>query len=124
MTRMCPPMATPASLSDPGSSLHDAQCSRPSMPLKPTLLSKFEMNTTSTAQYAALAANNSCRFASVKRLIAAEKSRVKTTRIPTASNVESRSPIDVSLYKATTGSTRSTNMINVMIRPTSFWMRD
>jgi hypothetical protein len=88
------------------------------------LLLKLEMNTTSTAQYAALAANNSCLFAFVKRLIAAENSSVKTTRIPTASNVELRFPTEVSLYMATTGKTRRMKMIIVMMRPTSFSMRD
>jgi hypothetical protein len=89
----------------------------------PSLLLKFEMNTTSTAQYAALAANNSCLFAFVKRLIAAEKSSVNTTSIPTASNVELRSPTDVNLYIATTGSTSRTKMMSVMINPTNFSMR-
>jgi hypothetical protein len=82
------------------------------------------MNTTSTAQYAALAANSSCLFALVKRLIAAEKSSVKTTNIPTASNVEFRSPTEVNLYMATTGRTRRMKMIRVMISPTSFSILD
>jgi len=89
-------------------------------------LPKFPMNTTNTAQYAAEAAKSSCLFAFVSKLIAAENSRVKTTRIPTASKVEweVRSPTLVSLYMATTGSTSSTMMINVMTRPTSFSIRD
>ena len=81
------------------------------------------MKTTNTAQYAAEAANNSCRLALVNRDMAAEKSSVKTTRMPTASKVEFRSPMQVSLYMATTGRTRSMKMISVMIRPTSFSMR-
>ena len=56
--------------------------------------------------------------------MAAEKSIVKTTRIPTASNVLLRFPILVKLYIATTGRTRRTKMTNVMIRPTSLSMRD
>jgi hypothetical protein len=82
------------------------------------------MNTTSTAQYAALAANNSCLFALVKRLMATEKSSVNTTNIPTASKVELRSPIDVSLYIATTGKTSRMKMMSVIIRPTNFSMRN
>ena len=82
------------------------------------------MNTTSTAQYAALAANNSCLFALVKRLIAAEKRSVKITRMPTASKVELRSPTDVNLYIATTGRTRRMKMIKVIMRPTNLSMRD
>jgi hypothetical protein len=88
------------------------------------LLLKFEMKTTSTAQYAALAANSSCLFALVRRLMAAEKSSVKTTNIPTASKVELRSPIDVSLYMATTGNTSRMKIMSVMIRPTNFSIRD
>jgi hypothetical protein len=82
------------------------------------------MKTTSTAQYAALAANSSCLFAFVSRLIAAEKSSVKTTRIPTASKVELRFPREVSLYIATTGRTRRMKMIRVIMKPTSFSIRD
>ena len=42
------------------------------------------MKTTNIAQYAALAANSSCLAALVRRLMAAEKSNVKTIRTPTA----------------------------------------
>jgi hypothetical protein len=83
------------------------------------------MNTTSTAQYAALAANNSCRRAFVNMLIAAEKSSVNTTRTPMASKVPvCPVPKLVSLYIATTGRTRSTKMMLVMIRPTKASTRD
>jgi hypothetical protein len=56
--------------------------------------------------------------------MAAENRSVKTTRIPTASKVELRSPTEVSWYIATTGKTNKTNIITVMISPTSFSIRD
>lgn len=85
---------------------------------------KLLMKTTSTAQYAALAPKSSCRFAFVTSDMAAENRSVKTTRIPTASKVELRSPTEVSWYIATTGKTNKTNIITVMISPTSFSIRD
>lgn len=87
-------------------------------------LLKLLIKTTRTAQYAALAAKSSCLFAFVNRLIAAENSSVKTTKIPTASNVELRSPTEVILYIATTGRTSNTKIMSVMIKPTSFSIRD
>jgi hypothetical protein len=90
----------------------------------PSSLLKLEINTTNTAQYAALAAKSSCLFALVSKLIAAENSKVKTTIIPTASNVEWRDLREVNWYMATTGNTRRTKMMNVMMRPTSFSIRD
>lgn len=83
--------------------------------IPPTLL----MKTTRTAQYAAEAAKSSCRRALVRRDIAAEKRRVKTTRIPIALNVECvLMPKLVTLYIATTGKTSNTKMMLVIIRPT------
>ena len=73
------------------------------------------MNTTNTAQYAAEAAKSSCLFAFVTNDMAAEKSKVKTTKTPTALMVELSSPTDVSLYIATTGNTNSTKMMIVMM---------
>jgi len=88
------------------------------------LLLKLVMNTTSTAQYVAPAAKSSWRFAFVRKLMAAEKSIVKTVRIPTASKVELRCPTAVSLYMVTTGMTSSMKMMTVTMSPTSFSTRD
>ena len=49
---------------------------------------KLQMKTTRIAQYAALAANNSCLLAFVNSDIAAENRRVKTTSTPMALKVE------------------------------------
>lgn len=51
-------------------------------------LPKLLMKTTSTAQYAAEAANSSCLCAFVSRDSEAEKRRVKTTRTPMALKVD------------------------------------
>lgn len=56
--------------------------------------------------------------------MAAQNSMVKTTRIPTASKVEVRSPTEVNSYMATTGNTSRIKMMSVMIEPTSFSIRD
>jgi hypothetical protein len=86
---------------------------------------KLLMKTTRTAQYAALAANNSCLLAFVNSDIAAENKSVKTTRTPIALKVDcGDAPIAVSLYIATTGSTNKTKMIVVMMRPTNVSTRD
>ena len=87
-------------------------------------LLKLLMKTTSTAQYTAEAAKSSCLCALVRRDIAAEKRRVKTTRTPIALKVDCCAPIAVRLYIAMTGKTRSVKIMLVMIRPTSFSTRD
>jgi hypothetical protein len=82
------------------------------------------MKTTSTAQYAADAANSSCLLAFVSTDMAVEKSRVKTRSMPTAPNVEGRFSIDVRVYSATTGSANNARTIPVMIRVINFSIRD
>jgi hypothetical protein len=82
------------------------------------------MKTTRTAQYAADAANNSCRSALVRRDIAAENRRVKTIRTPMAEKAGDAVRKLASRYIAITGRTRRTNMMHVMSRPTSFSTRD
>jgi hypothetical protein len=76
-------------------------------------------NTTSTAQYAAAAANSSCLFALVSKDMAAVNKSVNTINTPIAANthfvvlkVESR-------YIAKTGATRSKKIATVMNRLTS-----
>lgn len=76
------------------------------------------MKTTSTAQYAADAANSSCRLAFVREDMAAENKRVNTTRTPMAVNVEERVPMLVSWYMTTTGNTRRMKMMTVMMSAT------
>ena len=56
--------------------------------------------------------------------MAAEKSSVNTTKMPTASKVELRSPTDVSSYMATTGRTSRMKITSVMMRPTNLSIRD
>lgn len=82
------------------------------------------MKTTSTAQYAADAANSSCLCALVSNDMAAENSRVNTTSTPMASNVESLCPILVRRYIATTGKTSRMKIIIVIMSPTNFSIRD
>jgi hypothetical protein len=86
------------------------------------------MKTTRTAQYAALAANNSCLLAFVNNDIAAENKSVKTTRTPIALKVDCvdcvDAPIAVSLYIATTGSTNKMKIIVVIMRPTKVSTRE
>ena len=91
------------------------------------------MKTTRMAQYAALAANNSCRAALVSKDIAALNRRVKTISKPTALRVSlvlesvgetgafddsASAPtcrlVEVSMYMATTGTTSSANMTKVI----------
>lgn len=87
------------------------------------MLLKLLMKTTNTAQYAADAANSSCRRAFVNKDIAAEKRSVKTIKTPTASKVELRDPMHVSLYMATTGSTRRTKITHVISSATNVSIR-
>jgi hypothetical protein len=83
------------------------------------------MKTTRTAQYAEEAAKSSCLRALVRRDIAAEKRRVKTTRTPIALNVEcGLVPNVVTLYIATTGRTSKTKIMLVMMRLTKTSTRD
>ena len=82
------------------------------------------MKTTSTAQYAADAANSSCLCALVSNDMAAENSRVKTTSTPMASKVEFLSPMLVRRYIATTGKTSRMKIIIVIMSPTNFSIRD
>ncbi len=53
---------------------------------------KFEMKTTSTAQYAADAANNSCLLAFVSKDMAAENNKVNTMRTPMAEKIDCDDP--------------------------------
>jgi len=103
------------------------------------------MKTTRIAQYAALAANNSCRAAFVSRLIAALNSSVKTIKTPTALNVSlllvsialeeaavllvvESGPavcdgVDVSWYMVMTGTTSRMKMTRVISMLMSLSMR-
>lgn len=97
------------------------------------------MKTTKMAQYAALAANSSCRAALVSRLIAALNSSVKTISTPTALNVsrvfascelvlgdeedDSCTLVEVRRYIVTTGTTSRMKMTKVMRMLMSLSMR-
>lgn len=100
------------------------------------------MKTTRIAQYAALAANNSCLAAFVSSDMAALKSNVKTISKPTALRVSlvlestavteelndpASSPtcsfVEVSIYIATTGTTSRAKMMRVMRMLASLSMR-
>lgn len=115
---------------------------------------KFPINTTKIAQYAALAANNSCLAALVNRLIAALNSSVNTINTPTALNVfrvfmptvprapplpdllladevalvvdsgSAKASVLVRRYIVTTGTTRRMKMTKVMRMLTSLSMRE
>jgi hypothetical protein len=78
----------------------------------------------STAEYAALAANNSARFAFVIRLIEAAKKSEKTIRSPTLRNVMPRPPCHDTRYITNTGTASRTMMTNAMIKVVNFSIRD
>lgn len=88
--------------------------------------SKFvdPMKTTNTAQYAALAANNSCRRAFVSIDIAAANKSVKTMRTPIAANILSVVLSVESRYILSTGAASSKKITVVMMRLTSLATRD
>ena len=75
-------------------------------------------NTTSTAQYAAAAANSSCLFALVSSDIAAANKRVNTINTPIAANTHSVVLIVERRYMANTGATSSKKSATVMKRLT------
>lgn len=81
------------------------------------------MKTTSMAQYAALAANNSCLFALVNKDIAAAKSSVKIIITPIAAKISLVSLKLAKRYMANTGMIRRTKMTTVMIRLTKASIR-
>src|SRR5215469_16280270 len=86
---------------------------------------KLLIKTTRTAQYAAEAAKISWRRATVSAPIAAENNRVNTMRTAMAVNVACEDLLTlVILYITTTGTTSSTNIILVMIKPTKYSTRD
>jgi len=78
-------------------------CPAPYGRFYPVLLLKFPMNTTRTAQYAAVAAKSSARLAVVRTPIATENKNPKTIRSPTLRNVLGRVPIHVTRYMINTG---------------------
>lgn len=78
------------------------------------------MNTTRTAQYAALAAKSSCRLALVSSDIAAAKSSVKTIKTPIAAKMHFVVFTVESRYILRTGATSKRNSTSVIIRFTSF----
>jgi hypothetical protein len=64
------------------------------------------MNTTKTAQYAAVAAKSSARFVFVRRHIAAEKRSERPTNSPILRKVLQRLPYHVIRYMMNTGAAR------------------
>jgi len=81
------------------------------------------MKTTRTAQYAALAANNSCLFAFVSSDIAAANKRVKTISTPIAANIDRLEWMQERRYIPKTGAASKRNITVVMMRLTSFETR-
>jgi hypothetical protein len=77
------------------------------------------MNTTRTAQYAALAANNSCRLALVSIDMAVANRSVKTISTPMAEKIDLVVRMDDNRYMLRTGATSKTNITIVMTMLTS-----
>jgi hypothetical protein len=78
------------------------------------------MKTTSTAQYAALAANSSCLRAFVSKDIAAANSNVNTISTPMAANMHSFVLRVERRYMLKTGAASNRNITVVIMRLTSF----
>jgi hypothetical protein len=78
------------------------------------------MNTTNTAQYAALAANSSCLFAFVSSDMAAANKSVNTINTPMAANMHSLVLRVDKRYMPSTGAAKSRKITVVMNRLTSF----
>ena len=92
----------------------------------PSTHAKFvePMKTTSTAQYAALAANSSCRLAFVNSDIAAANKSVKTINTPIAANIIFVRCTFDKRYMLKTGATSNIKIRPVIIRLTNFDTRD
>ena len=84
----------------------------------PALLLKFPMNTTRTAQYAAVAAKSSARLALVRRPIAAENRSPKPIKSPMLRNVLARVPVHVTRYITNTG-TANKRMMTIATNTTA-----
>jgi hypothetical protein len=84
---------------------------------------KFPIKTTNTAQYAAVAAKSSARFAFVKRPIEAVNTSEKPTRSPILRKVLQRLPYQVIRYMTNTGAASRRMITSATIRVASFSIR-
>lgn len=87
------------------------------------LLLKFPINTIRTAQYAAVAAKSSARFAFVRRPIDAANNNEKTIKRPMLRNVLERVLFHVMRYMMETGVASRKMMMSTTTRMASFSIR-